>query len=80
MAQKGKDDIDKALSMLKLLHPDSYEDLMGVIGTIVMDMQALEEKILNQDAQIDVLNSEVKVLKQNQDATWSHAMSKPKPM
>ncbi|CAL9959371.1 hypothetical protein VPHD518_0044 [Vibrio phage D518] len=77
--QHGKDDIDKALEMLKLLHPESYENLMGVIGTIVADIRTLENRIDAQSGTIDVLMTKIDVLEKNQQAAWSHAMSKPRP-
>lgn len=75
----NQSDIDKALEMLKLLHPESYENLMGVIGTIVCDMQKLESELDKQNGVIDVLIAKVDVLEKNQQAAWSHAMSKPRP-
>ncbi|CAM0030777.1 hypothetical protein VPHD520_0044 [Vibrio phage D520] len=74
-----KSDLDKALEMLKLLHPESYEQLVLVMGDLTKNNGELQHKITQLESDVASLNADVTVLKGFINAEWQHKMSSPKP-
>lgn len=76
----SQEEITKALNMLKLLHPDSHDEVLVIVSKLAIDNSGLNSDIAHLNTQIGLLRAEIAALKKNQDDAWSHMQASPKPV
>lgn len=76
----SQEEITKALTMLKLLHPDSHDEVLVIISKLANDNNSLERTVEYLNTQVGLLRAEVATIKRNQDDAWNHTQASPKPV